>query len=497
MASFAERQAPLVGCLAGVRRGADMWTRVCCERKHAGVADEQQVRLIGEEIGAGPLATARFLRLLLETHRHLAAGRLPPVPGTPSPAGISVFPTQSLADRLLFRGFYARVQVNGDGPLQEPPARGPGTACVCLVLGAGNVSSLPATDLLHQVFLKGRAVLLKVNPVMPALLAVFEEVFAPLIEADLLRIVAGGSSTGQYAARHDAVNAVHLTGSGRTAAALRDLGKPLTAELGNATPVLVLPGHYTERALREQAENVATMLVNNASHNCAAAQVLVTWRGWSQRLAFLDGLQEVLAELPTRPAWYPGSRERFARFCPEAAIETEGDRLPWTLVREVGEDSPFLREELFAGALGEVTLPAGDQAAFQRDATAFLNERVWGSLGATVLAPPGCDPGYAVEHLRYGTIGINHWCSLGYAWMSPPWGGYPGGDSGEGFVHNTYCLAAPRKTVLGGPFHSWPKPVWFATHRRGTEAMRALSRFYADGRWRHLPAVLWHAAAGG
>jgi aldehyde dehydrogenase (NAD(P)+) len=112
------------------------------------------------------------------------------------------------------------------------------------------------------------------------------------------------------------------------------------------------------------------------------------------------------------------------------------------------------------------------------------------------LAPPGVDPGHAVAELRYGTVGVNHWSALGYAWMSPPWGGYPGGDSGTGFVHNTYLLTAPRQTVLRGPFRPLPRPVWFATHRHGSASLSALCRSYTGrGLWQ-LPAALWHGLRG-
>ena len=77
--------------------------------------------------------------------------------------------------------------------------------------------------------------------------------------------------------------------------------------------------------------------------------------------------------------------------------------------------------------------------------------------------------------------------------MTPPWGGYPGGDSGSGFVHNTFFLRAPIQTILTGPFRARPNPAWFATHRHGREVMWYLFRFYATGRWRHLPPLLFHA----
>ena len=54
------------------------------------------------------------------------------------------------------------------------------------------------------------------------------------------------------------------------------LKKSITSELGNVSPVMIVPGDYTEEELWFQARNVATMVVNNASFNCNAAKMLVT-----------------------------------------------------------------------------------------------------------------------------------------------------------------------------------------------------------------------------
>ena len=56
------------------------------------------------------------------------------------------------------------------------------------------------------------------------------------------------------------------------------LTKPITSELGNVTPWIVVPGEYSERELQFQAENVAAMIANNASFNCIAAKMIVPSR---------------------------------------------------------------------------------------------------------------------------------------------------------------------------------------------------------------------------
>ena len=51
------------------------------------------------------------------------------------------------------------------------------------------------------------------------------------------------------------------------------LSKPITAELGNITPFIIVPGEWSEEDIRYQAENVASGLMQNSGHNCIAAEV--------------------------------------------------------------------------------------------------------------------------------------------------------------------------------------------------------------------------------
>src|SRR6185295_6322919 len=84
--------------------------------------------------------------------------------------------------------------------------------------------------------------------------------------------------------------------------------------LGCVTPVIVVPGPWSESDVRFQARHVAAMVTQNASFNCNAAKVIVTARGWLQREAFLDALHAELRKLPARKAYYTGAQDRYARF---------------------------------------------------------------------------------------------------------------------------------------------------------------------------------------
>src|SRR4029079_17394547 len=58
------------------------------------------------------------------------------------------------------------------------------------------------------------------------------------------------------------------------------LAKPITAELGTVSPVIVVPGPWSAGDLAYHAENLVTMLTNNAGFNCNATRVIVQHAQW-------------------------------------------------------------------------------------------------------------------------------------------------------------------------------------------------------------------------
>jgi aldehyde dehydrogenase (NAD(P)+) len=138
-----------------------------------------------------------------------------------------------------------------------------------------------------------------------------------------------------------------------------------------------------------------------------------------------------------------------------------------------------------------------------------VNERLWGTLNATLIVDPRTarDPAVrpaldrAVERLRYGTVSLNHWSAIGYGLGTTPWGAYPGHPrsdigSGTGFVHNPLMFEAIEKTVVRSPFRAWPKPIWFIGHCTAHRVMPHLEAFEAEHRLRHLLPVGIHALRG-
>jgi aldehyde dehydrogenase (NAD(P)+) len=257
------------------------------------------------------------------------------------------------------------------------------------------------------------------------------------------------------------------------------------------------------------------MVTNNASFNCNAAKMLITSKSWPQREALLGRLRAIFARVPPRRAYYPGAFERFEHLAGgrgEKLGKAGKDELPWALV--FGLDSADKDERLFAtepfcSILSETTLDEADPAPFLRAATAFANDRVWGTLSAVVMIHPKTErePGVAsaletaVADLRYGAVGINHWSALVYALASPPWGAHPSStlediQGGLGWVHNTFMLEGIEKAVLRGPLVVKPKPPWFVTHRKSHVVAEKMIAHEAAPSWLNVPGIALAALGG-
>ena len=264
------------------------------------------------------------------------------------------------------------------------------------------------------------------------------------------------------------------------------LVKRITSELGNVTPVIVVPGRWSDSDLELQAANVATQLVYNGGFNCVTSRVIVTWAAWPQREAFLAALRKTLAAIAPRQAYYPGAEERYGAFL---AKHPEGElfgargsgRLPWAFIPDLdpAKDGDIcFTTEAFCGVMGETPIAAPTVPEFVDKAVSFVNEKVWGTLAAGLIVHPRSlrDPEIAaaveraVADLRYGTVSLNQWSAAGYAFAVTPWGAFAGSDlfdvqSGVGVVHNTVMFSRVQKTVFRGPFRAWPTPPWFVTCR--------------------------------
>ena len=497
---------------------------------------------MGEDWISGPYATIRNLRLLAETLEDIQATGRPQPPGIRTrPDGqvaVDVYPT-GWKDQLALPGFHGEVRIEPGVDRAEVEARmgrvyredaDAQSGGVALVLGAGNVSSIPPMDVLTKLFAENRVCLLKMNPVNEYVGPHLQAAFQVFVDAGVLRLVYGGGDIGAYCSQHDGVDEIHITGSDKThdvivygpgeegerrkAADEPVNTRPITSELGNVSPVIVVPGPWSDRDLAYHGEYVASMLVNNGGFNCIAARVIVTHAAWNRRNDLLDAIRASLQQAEARVPYYPGARDRWQAFVdahPEAeAYGAAGpQQVPFTLIPDVDEtstDDIAFTTEAFCGVFSEVGLDAPRSVPdYLEQAVDFANETLWGTLSASILVHPQSmkDPAIAaaveraIDRLEYGSVVVNHWSALPYGTVSMPWGAYPGAtnqdiQSGRGVVHNTYLLEDVQKAVLRGPFRQPVKPLLFHSSRTLAQLGPLLCEWEATGDPKLLPRMVWH-----
>ena len=186
---------------------------------------------------------------------------------------------------------------------------------------------------------------------------------------------------------------------------------------------------------------------------------------------------------------------------------------PWSLITGLSEDDQdesIFREEPFCSVLTETTINADNGPSFLSQAVNFANNRLWGSLTASLIVDPESQKNHAIanaieeaiSNLHYGTVTINaSFASMSFVFSSPPWGAFPGSSlndiqSGRGWVHNTKMLEGIEKTVARFPITSLPKPVYFPSHKTAHKMAPKLVALEMEQNWSGVPAVVLNAMMG-
>lgn len=519
-----------MGCLSAV---AEDWVAVSCRAK--GVVQPSAGE--GEEWLAGIVPTMRNLRLLAMA---LKQG------GAPKPAGLTqrsdgrwvakVFPLD-LMETAMFAGVTCDLWIQpGEEPSQgriyrEKVAGKEGDGGVGVVLGAGNQSSIGPMDVLYKLFADDEVCILKMNPVNEYLGTIIEKALGPFVREGYLRIVYGGAEVGDFLCTHDLAASIHMTGSTKVhdiivwgadpedQAANKKAGTPridipVSSELGCITPVIVVPGPWSEKELDYHARNVAGMVTYNAGFNCNGAKALVLAKGWDLRDRFVERVEEKLRAHPARKAYYPGAErlwENFTEQYPDAHVLGEKSEgvVPWTVLHgvEAREGEYALVNEPWCGVISVIDIEGTTGSEFLAGAIPFCNDQLWGTLTSVMLVHPKTEKQYSAEveqaiaDLRYGGVAVNNWSGLQYGLGSPTWGAFPGHPledvvSGRGVVHNALLFDHPEKSVVRSPFVMKPTPAWFTDHKNGPSMARKLVKFEASPSWLRLPGVAFEAFKG-
>eukprot|EP01116_Phalansterium_solitarium_P022039 TRINITY_DN7132_c0_g1_i1.p1 TRINITY_DN7132_c0_g1~~TRINITY_DN7132_c0_g1_i1.p1 ORF type:complete len:550 (-),score=173.58 TRINITY_DN7132_c0_g1_i1:365-2014(-) len=403
---------------------------------------------------------------------------------------------------------------------QEQPAG------VCLILGAGNNEL--HSELFEKLFVANKVAIFKPNPVNAAG-GMVELIFAPLIERGYLGVVPHSNEIAAMLVNHPSIDEMIMTGGCASydrivwgppdeqacnkKAGKKQISKKFEAELGAVSPVIIVPGTWTNAEVDHQAAQIASMKVFNGSHICASPQVLVVDRSWPQRQAFLDKLKEKFVASTPENCFYPGSKERYERLksaYPNADVCTRAaapaGSLPIVLVRDAAPDSVLTKEEAFAPLIAEVALPTDNNpATFLKAAVDYANDQLFGTLSGSIFIDPRTEAANkealeeAIANMRYGAIGIN--APGGAVAPIPPltWGAFPGHSetdiqSGIGKVNNAWLVDRPQKAVLRTPFVS--PAHWLSIDSKFIKVLSRAAWFSVRQGWWRFFAVLSAALTG-
>lgn len=508
--------------------------------------------LVGEEWLSGPYAVMSACNGLIETISKMDGktflNGLPKRQLSSGQTAVRVVP-HSIWDRLLLSGVSAEVWMQKGvnvGNLAKHTAGGYDLPAgerkgkIALILGAGNIASIPILDCFQKLFQENQVVIVKMNPVNEYLIGFFEATFRSLIKRGAVRFVTGGVKEGAYLCNHADVEEIHITGAatshdaivwgaGAVGAKNKKANTPvntrrITSELGGVGPVIVVPGPWTNADITFQAEQIATQKLHNSGFNCIACQMLILPESWDKSDVLVDRIQSVMSAAPGRGLYYPGAENRMQDFAQHAKniVNFKRPASEACVIAPMADapDRYFETTEVFAPAMSTYKIDAADAEAYLRAAVKYANDQLYGTLGANILIHPSTRRKIGKKKfdeillaLEFGTIAVNAWTGLGFLSAQVPWGAFPGHTpkdvgSGIGFVHNSFMFDRPERTVVTAPFRPFPRnllsggitllprPPWFITNKRQTQIGRVLTRFQHRPSFLKIPAIFYHALLG-
>jgi aldehyde dehydrogenase (NAD(P)+) len=451
----------------------------------------------------GPRAIALTARLALAALRDLSRGA-PPRPQHAASADrdgrlVVRLASPSGAGRALHAGLRGEVWF-GPGPrARDLGARtmgrwAPGALSeIALVVASRRAPLRAVATALRAVSADRRGALIVLPTGHAALAPAVERALAPLLEADLVRVVVGSATELGADAR---VTTVLAEGSRAEVAELASPGKPLVTSPAAIAPVIVLPTLYAADELAFQADAVATMLAWGGGFDATSARLLVVARGWAQRALFVDLVAAALARLPPPLA----APEAVARY--EAALAAREDvarpapvppgALGWAIARDVDARAPLgplFQADALGPALGVVAVGDDDPEAFTDAAIRLCAERVDAPVAASIVAHAHHeeDPRLAaivddaLARLPAGVVAV-----AAHPWLARAIGVAPLVASPRGAalaagvdLASLGAVGPVDRVVLRAPLRARPRPAWHASHPRRLALARALAALAA------------------
>lgn len=441
---------------------------------------------------------------------------------------------RNIKERLLMFGLRGEIRlqkgtkVNDLDSLQAIAYKDPSyQGGVSLILGAGNASSLTINDLYQKLFVEKKVAIVKCNPLMEYMGPLLEKVLEPFIREGFVRVVNGGEEEGKYIANHPLVDDIHITGSDKTfesivygtgeeglknkAADRRINPRPVTGELSNVTPVIIVPGNWRKYDFDYQADNILYMLAAGIGYTCTSMRVLILPKYWNGSQKLIEKLKEKMSTAEQACNYYPGTKgtiEEALAIYPNSwrSGHLDNSNQPWIMAENLdpnAEEVAFYHE--FWGAFFcQTFIDGANKEEYLANAVKFANEKLWGTLSCAIIIDSKSQKLMrknksllkAIDELKYGTVALNTTPALFAFMATSPWGGYPGAQyndiqSGNGFVTNPFMLEKIEKSVISAPFIMHPRPFWFIGKLSNVEASEAFAEFFISGKYIYSPKLVW------
>ena len=460
----------------------------------------ENITSVAEGMGTTVMPMASTLMGIQHLYESLIKGEMPEALHTEKVAEnlyeIEVFPIHT-KDKLTVGKQKGYIHVEGE-PKQTNPMDKP--AGVIAISGAGNYSS--SIEMAMALFLENKAVVHKPHQLNAATDAIWEKIFQPLIDINAAAFCS--ADQGRQMSALEGLHAIYFTGSTGVAHAIQSQASaPLVSECGGNNPCIIVPGKWSDKDLKRQAIQLASVGKLNGGAVCGRPQTIITSKNWEQREQFLDELRKAIADDTFAcSSHYPGvekTKEAFLENQSTAEVlkpeNGKHNKSDFVLIPNISEDDFAVTNEAFCQIFSEIPLDVStDTNEFFTKVTDFCNNKLLGSLGCMILIDNDTMEAnearlnQAIQELNYGGIAVNDvppniWLN---AYLT--WGGC--GETTEDFVSgvgnfgNALNFENIKKSVIKNDFSATSFEL---TNRKRVEHLLENVSYYSiDQSWGHF-----------
>lgn len=496
--SAIERLALLEQVQNNLKEYAEELGKVDAEMKNNLIGEN--ITSVAEGMGTTVMPMAGTLMGIQHLYESLVKGKMPQALQTEKVDDnlyeIQVFPIHS-KDKLSAAKQTGFIHVEGE-PKQINPMDKP--AGVIAISGAGNYSS--SIEMAMALFLENKVTLHKPHQLNEATDTVWEKIFRPLI--DINAVAFCSADQGREMSELEGLHAIYFTGSTNVAQAIqKQASAPLVSECGGNNPCIIVPGKWTDKDLKRQAIQLASVGKLNGGAVCGRPQTIITSKNWEQREQFLEELRKAIAkETFACGSHYPGvdkTKETFLEHQPTAEIlkpeNGKHKKSDFVLIPNISEEDFAVTNEAFCQIYSEISLDVStDTEDFLTKATNFCNDKLLGSLGCMILIDNDTMKknevrlNQTIRELNYGGIAVNDvppniWLN---AYLT--WGGC--GETTDNFVSgvgnfgNALNFENVKKSVIKNDFNATSFEL---TNRKRVEHLLENVSYYSiDQSWGHF-----------